>query len=626
MSDLLRKIVPVFLALVPAVLGPPALAQADEEPPAEAAAESVEPVPDGLDSPHATLFTFLDAMGREQRALDTAVSCLDLSSVPRDAGPDLADRLYKAINRIEWVDFEGDATLPTAADLVRRDRARFVFFPRARRSFGSPQEEARYRLLRKRLSPDQRIVLVRAPSGAWRFSSDTVAGIDELYESLRGFTSFKADEYRTIAERLEQLAPTALVEGQWLGVRHWQWIALFLLIGVGLLLDLAVRLVLRIVSRRVIERRGGEASDASLRRTVRPFGLAVAGLLWLLTVRYLGLPLSALKILVPAVKLFAMLAMVWAAYRATDLGTEVLEGKAARTRTKIDDLLVPLLRKTLKVFITAVGFIYIADSFQIEILPLLTGLGIGTLAFGLAAKDSIENFFGSVAVIVDRPFEVGDWVQIGDVEGTVEELGFRSTRVRTFYNSLVTVPNATLVRATVDNFGRRKYRRWKTHLTITYGTPPERIESFCEGIRELIRVHPYTRKDYYQVWLHQFGPHSLDVLVYLFHEAPDWQTELRERHRLMIDIIRLAGQLGVEFAFPTQTLHVEQADAAASSAPRDAELRVGQAMRDGRLAVRRLTADAEWRREKPGPYRFTHAADADGADETQIEAKIGGDA
>ena len=182
----------------------------------------------------------------------------------------------------------------------------------------------------------------------------------------------------------------------------------------------------------------------------------------------------------------------------------------------------------------------------------------------------------------------------------------------------------------IDNYGRRKYRRWTTHLTIGYDTSPDVIEAFCEGVRELIRVHPYTRKDYYQVWLHHFGAHSLDVLVYLFFECPDWNTELRERHRMMLDIIRLADRLNVEFAYPTQSLKLSRESAAdrpilepPSGGADD------QAQADGRAAVAAITADADWRRRKPGPYRFRYAEPTTPGgddDETQIESKIGGDA
>ena len=182
----------------------------------------------------------------------------------------------------------------------------------------------------------------------------------------------------------------------------------------------------------------------------------------------------------------------------------------------------------------------------------------------------------------------------------------------------------------MDNYGQRKYRRWKTHVAITYDTPPDRVEAFCEGIRELIRLHPYTRKDYYQVWMHKFGAHSLDVLLYMFWEAPDWNTELRERHRISLDMLRLADQLGVEFAFPTQTLHVFKEDPGAEHQPakpptREIELK---AEAEGRKAVHRITADADWREGKPGPYVFRGASTTGGdpGDETQIETTTGGSA
>ena len=126
----------------------------------------------------------------------------------------------------------------------------------------------------------------------------------------------------------------------------------------------------------------------------------------------------------------------------------------------------------------------------------------------------------------------------------------RSTRIRTFYDSIVTMPNSILVTTKCDNYSKRRYRRWKQMVSINYATPPEKISAFCEGIRELLRAHPYTRKDYYQVWLNGFAGSSLDVLVYVFWSTPDWPTELRERHRFMLDIIRLAGDLGIEFAYP----------------------------------------------------------------------------
>ena len=121
---------------------------------------------------------------------------------------------------------------------------------------------------------------------------------------------------------------------------------------------------------------------------------------------------------------------------------------------------------------------------------------------------------------------------------------------------MITVPNSRFISAHVDNWGARRYRRIKTMVSLTYDTPPLKIEAFCEAVRELIRKHPYTRKDYYHVYLNALGAASLDVLLYCFVQTPDWSTELREKHRLYLDILRVAEGLGIEIAFPTQTIHV----------------------------------------------------------------------
>lgn len=631
-AALLLTAAPVLAAAAPQANGQGAAQTPEQTPP-------VAVVVEARNSPKATLRTFVAAMAPDPTAPPPeALACMDASGVAGEQVNQLATYLSRIIDRIEKIDFENDS-IPDANDLEKDPVAEWTFFPRPLARRDRARRERADEILQ--LAPDARVVLARQPNGEWKFSQATVAALESLHakiqSSLRRVKGIEGEERLLLHERIEALFPETFISNDVLAIKYWQWIALGVVALLGVVLDLLLRLLLTNVTVRIIRRKGAEAQRASLRKMVRPFGLAATAMLWLWALGKLGLPGEAVKVLSVAVRLFAMLAVVWAAFRLIDVIGEVLASKAARTHSKIDDLLVPLVRKTAKVIVTAIGLIYIADSMQIEILPLLTGLGIGTLAFGLAAKDSIENFFGSVAVIADRPFEVGDWVQIGDVEGTVEELGFRSTRIRTFYNSLVTVPNATLVRAVVDNYGRRKYRRWKTHLNLTYDTPPDKIEAFCEGLRELLRNHPYTRKDYYQIWLHEFGAHSLDVLVYIFFEAPEWSTELRERHRLMLDILRLADRLGVNFAFPTQTLHMfsEEQDTEHTPAEAPDEHARRRAFLEARRAVRDLTERAEWRKFTPEPYKFDRAEDtapggdaapSDGDDdETQIESRVGGD-
>jgi MscS family membrane protein len=160
-------------------------------------------------------------------------------------------------------------------------------------------------------------------------------------------------------------------------------------------------------------------------------------------------------------------------------------------------------------------------------------------------------------IFIDKPFQIGDWVVIAGVEGTVEEVGFRTTRVRTFYNSLVTVPNAKIVDTAVDNYGARQFRRYSTTLSLTYDTPPEKVQAFMEAVRALIAGMPGMRKDYYMVEFKEFGDSSLNVMLYCFMVSRSWAEEMRTRSQLNLEILRLGGELGVSFAFPTRTLHVE---------------------------------------------------------------------
>ncbi len=399
--------------------------------------------------------------------------------------------------------------------------------------------------------------LIREEDGAWRFAPEAVDNAVARHAELN------PDQY-LLRNAFDSLGLKRLVTTGALGLRYYQWVSLFVLIFLGVVVDFFVRLVVAAISRRYLKRSEDDVTGADarslIRRSSRPFRLLAGGTLVYLALPLIELPTHIDGILRTAALVFAMIAGQFAAFRVVDLAGEWFNRRAVRTASKVDDLLIPLIRKAVKVFLLAFGLIFIAESLNLPVASLLAGFGLAGAAFAFASKDTVENLFGSIAVILDRPFHQGDWIAIGDVEGIVEELGFRSTRVRTFYNSLVTVPNSTLVRATVDNYGRRRYRRFSTTLGLTYDTPPDAVEAFCEGIREIIRRGESTRKDMYEVHMRDFGPDSLQIMVYMFFRVPDWSAELRERHRFCLDILRLARELGVSFAFPTQTIHLASAD------------------------------------------------------------------
>ena len=556
-------------------------------------------------SPRGTMFTFLDGVnavqGGDEAALASALRALDLSAIGATAQSDEARRvarqLWASLNRIRVVD---PSELPNAASLRPGDTL-FVYFPRP---FNAVDEAIRSQVN----VGDHTIAFARQLDGRWLFSAQTVSGIGELGGALSALPAQVVidEQGLEMPAWVMEAVPEALRVGGFLGLRYWQWIGLLTLIFLGVLADFMTRAILGPATGRLVRGLRVDVDKTVHKEFVRAGGLLVAAIVWSLFFPLLAFVDSVYGVARSATGVFLVLAGALTGWKFTDLLSAVLVAKSQKTESKFDDIVVPLVRKTAKIFIVAISIVYGAQNLNINIVPLLTGLGIGGLAFAFAAKDTIENLFGSVAVVLDRPFEVGDWIVIGDVEGTVEELGFRSTQIRTFYNSVVTMPNAALVRATVDNYGRRTYRRWKTNLGVQYDTSPEQLLAFAEGIRELVKRHPYTRKDYYQVWVNGFSDSSIDVLLYVFHEVPDWSTELRERERLLIDIVRLADKLGVQFAFPTQTLHMFKEEHGA--AEQQYQIPRGhndqQAARAGALAAKEIVKDQPWRKQKPAPVSY----------------------
>jgi MscS family membrane protein len=361
---------------------------------ASGAEEDTLPLAAGLDSPRAAMFTFLDAVNQvragDRESITRAVGCLDRTALDGEAAAQRAARdLWSALNRIRVVAPE---ELPDAGGLGAED-AEYVYFPRP----FNHEDEA---ILDKVDLSGLAIVLERQDDGAWRFSRETVAGIGDLAARLEPLErKVRVDESALeLPDWLARVLPSGLM-GEFVGLAYWQWLGLVLLIFVGLIVDQSARAVLRPLIRRVPRQFGGRVDDDAIGSAVRMLGLFAAAMVWagLLPALVIGGTLE--QVLLAAARAFAVLAGTFAGFRLADVAAAVAMHRAERSETKFDDVLVPLVRKTVKVFILALGIIYGAQSLYINIVPLITGLGIGGLAFAFAAKDTIENFFGSVAVI-----------------------------------------------------------------------------------------------------------------------------------------------------------------------------------------------------------------------------------
>ena len=532
-------------------------------------------------SPRDTIASFVAAMTSIPNPnYDQAYECMafsSLASVTKATKQRLANDLLRVIGHVD------DPTLPANIDFYPPPGATkvgfWVFFPRPVRGnysvpaalppgskpsgvTGAPEKtvkDAKEYAGLVSASRQYRVKLAKdAQSGAWQFVVGPqtaqlallLSGNPWMSESIESSTQ---NLTMTIGERIQWSVPTWMLR-ETLGLRLWQWVGIASLLGLGILLDLFLQILMRQSARVIRPLQDTMFHAKTLNQAAWPTGLAAAAIFWGITVHWLALPPASASVIALLITIFAVLCSVWAGFRIADLAGEVAERKAEQEQSVIEDLTVPIVRKTIKLAIVAAALIIIAWEVGATAGTILAALGIVGAGIMLASKDVLAHYFGSITLVSTKPFDVGDWVVIGDVEGTVEELGFRATKIRTFRNTEVTIPNANLIQANIDNYGRRQYRRWKTCLNLPFETPTDLVESFCEGIRELVRIHPHTRKDYYQVWLNEFGPDSLQILLYIFFETPDWESELRERNRMALDIMRLAEYLGLAFSLPAQEI------------------------------------------------------------------------
>lgn len=235
---------------------------------------------------------------------------------------------------------------------------------------------------------------------------------------------------------------------------------------------------------------------------------------------------------------------------------------AKTTGSTIDDILVPLFGKTLRIFIIVLaGIIVIQNLTGVEIGPLLASLGIGGLAVALAAKDSIANFFGTLTILFDKPFQVGERIVIDNYDGTVEEVGFRSTRIRLLSGNLVTIPNEKIVNSGLENVAKRPNIRWLNNIGITYDTPPEKIEKAVAIIREILADHEGMHPDFPpRVYFNGFNDCSLNILVVAWYHPPEYWDFQEWVQRTCLQITLRFSAEGIDFAFPTRTLHLANDD------------------------------------------------------------------
>ena len=441
--------------------------------------------------------------------------------------------------------------------------------------------------------PDTEIDIVQMAdgdrAGEWLFSAATVERLPEYYERVKalpykpGPASDLAAAYRNISGNPNSTiyeaftgSPAGLrfIPVRWMlglpqwtkiriaGVSVWQWTGFAITSLAGLLLLYGFYRL----SRWLGQRRAGDAGPGWHQLLVPLVIMFLAGAFGPIALKILRFSGTALIVITFFETIALSLASAWATMSATSVVAEWLVASERLRPQSMDSQLIRLALRFVGIVAAIAILMEAANELGFPAFSVLAGLGVGGLAVALAARDSLANLFGSILIMFEKPFRVGHRIRLSGSEGTVEDVGFRSTRIRTADNSLISIPNNTIVNATVENLTARTMLRQNMLVQITYGTTVGKIEEFRDGIERLLLDSPAVNDGNIIVRLNDLGESSLNIVV-RFHLLVEGSRELPEREAIILQVIELAARLGVEFAFPTRTLVVEPASGDAARQP-----------------------------------------------------------
>jgi small-conductance mechanosensitive channel len=491
------------------------------------------PMPRGaFVTPRATMQSFLWAMGdSSSEGRSQAAMALDLSRVP------LSIRSTEGPLRAEFL----KSVL---------DRAGLVVLQEIPNDPQAPEAYEHY------AHPAGRIVIERVERDGeqlWLFSADTVMGLRDLHEAVEALSLISGI-------RLHEAYSSFFIIRSWIGhfnhhllentflLENWQWIALLLIVVLGYFGGhLLAFLVFMLLGPR-LARLAPERNWALEKRVKLPVRLCFAAALWFAAIGAMGLP-EMIQYGGQAIAVSLMsLGLIWAGYTLVDLVTKGFQERSQAAGLQFDRILVSLIATALKVALAVGGIIVVADILNMPWQGVIAGLGVGGLAVAFAARATVENFFGAAMLLSDRPFKTGDAIVVGNISGSVENVGLRSTRIRTADDSVVYIPNATLAAATIDNRGRRRQWLFKTVFAISYDTAPDKLDAFVRAVKEIVRAHPAGKNGRLHCAVVNLTENAIEVELVIYLSVTSAAEEREAKHAILLDVMRRAETLGVSFA------------------------------------------------------------------------------
>lgn len=475
------------------------------------------------------LFVNTDEMNRHSEylaKLDTAERTLDLSELPPAMQVETARRLTVQLKEIlDRLELPPLDSIPDAKAMAASGAT----------SWTVPNSEIRiYKV-------DQ-----GPRSGQYLFGPETVKRLPDFYNKIKHLPyrensspywyEYSANRPIAVAILLHNIVPTRwLVDlPEWaittvLEQPIWRWFAIFLVLSVAVAFVTACFKFSRNYARN------------DWQSLLRPISLVVAA------------PLTAfllndiLRISSPvyewaglSLNILFYLSMAWAVWT---IGGVLAESVISFERLRVGSIDGQLIRLVIRL-LTLIAAIFIlvtgADRIGLPAYSVVAGLGVGGLAFALAAQQTLANLIGSLIIMFEKPFTIGNTIKVKDTEGKVESVGFRSTRIRTSKNSIVTIPSSDLVSSTIDNLDRREYRPEKFILRVPYGLPCSQLEAFIESIQERLENHPQIIEKSPKVELNSFGAGNVEIQVRFDLKIPETSSETKQRHTIFLEILKLA--------------------------------------------------------------------------------------
>ena len=369
-----------------------------------------------------------------------------------------------------------------------------------------------------------------------------------------------AEEAGEVAyETLEGWLPDVFFEVEALRIELWQWTGLVLLLLVAWaaswLVARAILAVLQPLSRRTLT----TMDDRLLDNGAPPLRFMVGLGLFSLGIALLRLAQPAESFFLDAVQALLVLSVVWLAVRLVDIASEWAQERLESGGQHAAVTLLPIGRRSAKVFLFAIGVLAVLQNLGVNVTALITGLGVGGLAIALAAQKTLENLFGGISLAVDQPVRVGDFCKFGDKTGVVEDVGLRSTRVRTNDRTVITVPNAEFSSMQLENYALRDKMRIYITLGLRYETTAEQLRFLLVELRKLLLAHPRVLDDPARVRFVGFGAYSLDLEVFAYVDTEDFNEFLAVREDVYLRMMDVVEESGSDFAFPSQTTYLERA-------------------------------------------------------------------